>query len=154
MVRKWWPKFGDHVSVSCWTLSIWWFFQADLYSNISRLWENRGDFLNGVFCILLPGGFVEMLHNSRFSYIHSSKNERQLSNCMEASSFVKFQRWLALRCLMTIPERWGIFEWGFWQLVIRNIVEMTFDPKFTDLHSYPKERLLQKSCVSFGEECR
>ncbi len=30
---------------------------------------------------------------------------------------------------------------------------MTFDPKFTDLHSSPKERQLQKKCVSFGEEC-
>ncbi len=45
------------------------------------------------------------------------------------------------------------FEWGFWQIVIRSIVEMTFGPKFTDLHSSPKERQLQKSCVSFGEEC-
>ena len=34
-----------------------------------------------------------------------------------------------------------------------SIVEMTFGPKFTDLHSTPKERQLQKSCVSFGEEC-
>ena len=30
---------------------------------------------------------------------------------------------------------------------------MTFGPKFTDLHSSPKERQLQTSCVSFGEEC-
>ena len=30
---------------------------------------------------------------------------------------------------------------------------MTFGPKFTGLHSYPKERQLQKSCVSFGQEC-
>ncbi len=28
-----------------------------------------------------------------------------------------------------------------------------FGPKFTDLHSSPKERHLQKSCVSFGEGC-
>ncbi len=30
---------------------------------------------------------------------------------------------------------------------------MKFGPKFTDLHSSPKERQLQKSWVSFGEEC-
>ncbi len=30
---------------------------------------------------------------------------------------------------------------------------MKIGPKFTDLHSSPKERQLQKSCVSFGEEC-
>ena len=30
---------------------------------------------------------------------------------------------------------------------------MTFGPKFTELHSATKERQLQKSCVSFGEEC-
>ncbi len=30
---------------------------------------------------------------------------------------------------------------------------MTFGLKFTDLHSSTKERQLQKSCVSFGEEC-
>ncbi len=30
---------------------------------------------------------------------------------------------------------------------------MTFGPKFTDLHSSPKDWQLQKSCVSFGEEC-
>ncbi len=37
--------------------------------------------------------------------------------------------------------------------MVRNIVEMTFGPKFTDLHFSPKERQLQKSCVSFEEEC-
>ncbi len=31
---------------------------------------------------------------------------------------------------------------------------MKFGPNVTDLHSSPKERQLQKSCVSFGEECR
>ncbi len=30
---------------------------------------------------------------------------------------------------------------------------MKFCPKSTDLHSSQKERQLQKSCVSFGEEC-
>ena len=30
--------------------------------------------------------------------------------------------------------------------------EMTFGPKFADLHSSPNERQLQKSCISFGEE--
>ncbi len=30
---------------------------------------------------------------------------------------------------------------------------MTFGPNYTDLYSSPKERQLQKSCVSFGEEC-
>ena len=34
-----------------------------------------------------------------------------------------------------------------------SIAEMAFGPKFTDLHSSPKDRQLQKSCVSFGEEC-
>ncbi len=38
--------------------------------------------------------------------------------------------------------------------VTRSIVEMTFGPEFTDLHSSSKERQPQKSCVSFGEECR
>ena len=118
-----------------------------------KIGDNHDEFLNGVFCILLPGGFVEILYNARFSDIHSSKKERQLSNCLEASSFVKFQWWLALRCLMTVREHLGIFEWVFWQIVVRSIVEMTFVPKLTDLHSSPKERQLQKSCVSFGEEC-
>ncbi len=35
----------------------------------------------------------------------------------------------------------------------RSNAQMKFAPKFTDLHSSPKERQLQKSCVSFGEEC-
>ncbi len=30
---------------------------------------------------------------------------------------------------------------------------MKFGPKFTDLHSSPKERQLQKNHISFGEEC-
>ncbi len=34
-------------------------------------------------------------------------------------------------------------EWGFWQIVISSIVEMTFGPNLQ----------LQKSCVSFWEEC-
>ena len=38
-------------------------------------------------------------------------------------------------------------------IVIRSIVEMAFGLRFTDLHSSPKNRQLQKSCVSFGEEC-
>ena len=49
--------------------------------------------------------------------------------------------------LYTLPQKKGNFNF---QIVF---VEMTFGPKFTDLHSYPKERQLQKSCVSFGEEC-
>ena len=32
-------------------------------------------------------------------------------------------------------------------------MEMTFGQKFTNLHSSPKERQLQISCISFGEEC-
>ncbi len=36
----------------------------------------------------------------------------------------------------------------------RGIVQKTFDPKFTDLHSSTKEMQLQKSCISFiREEC-
>ena len=31
-------------------------------------------------------------------------------------------------------------------------VQMKFGPKFTDLHSSPKEKQLQKNCVSFGEK--
>ncbi len=31
---------------------------------------------------------------------------------------------------------------------------MTFGQKLNGVHSSPKERKLQKSCVSFGEECR
>ncbi len=30
---------------------------------------------------------------------------------------------------------------------------MTFGIKLNDVHSSPKERQLQKTCVSFGEEC-
>ena len=37
--------------------------------------------------------------------------------------------------------------------VVKSIVEMTFGQKLTDLNSSPKDRQLQKSCVSFGEEC-
>ena len=39
------------------------------------------------------------------------------------------------------------------KIVTRRNVQMKFDPNFTGLHSSPKERQLQKSCVSFGEEC-
>ena len=34
-----------------------------------------------------------------------------------------------------------------------HVLQGEFGPKFTDLHSSPKERQLQKSCGSFGEEC-
>ncbi len=152
MVWKWWPKFWDHVFVSCWTLSIWWFFQRDdIHSNILTLQDTDEEFLNGVFSILLSGEFPKMLFNPRFSNIHSSQKEKQLSNLLEASSFVKFQRWLVLRCLMTVQERWGILEWGFGQIGTRSIVKMKFGPNFTDLHFSPKERQLQKRCISFGE---
>ena len=153
MVKKWWPNFWGPVSVSCLTLSIWLFFPDDFYSHVLRSWDNDEEFLNGVFCILLPGEFVKMLYNSRFSSIHSSQKETQHSNLLEASSFVIFQQWLVLRCLMTVQERGRILEWGFWQIGTRSIVKMTFGPNFTDLHSSPKERQLQKSCISFGEEC-
>ncbi len=97
--------------------------------------------------------FVVMLCNPRFSDIHSSQKEKHLSISLEASNFVKLQLWLVLRCPLTVQERWGILESGFWQIVTRSNVQMKFGPKFTDLHSSPKERQLQKSCVSFGEEC-
>ena len=47
--------------------------------------------MNGVICIMLPGEFVVLLYNPRFFNIDSSRNERHLSNLLEASSFVKFQ---------------------------------------------------------------
>ena len=90
----------------------------------------------------------EILYNCRFSDIHSSQKERQLLNLLEASSFVKFKRWLVPRCLMTVREWRGIIEWGFWQIGTRSMVKIIFGPNFTDLHSSPKERQLQKSCVS------
>ncbi len=37
--------------------------------------------------------------------------------------------------------------------ITRGTVIMTFGLNFADLHSFPKERQLQKSCDSFGEEC-
>ena len=123
------------------------------YSNILRLWDNDEEFLNRVFCILLPGEFAKMLYNSRFSDIHSSPKETQLSNLLEASSFVKSQQGLLLRCLMTVRERWGILEWGFWQIGTRTIEKMTCGPNFTYLHSSPQKRQLQKSWVFWGEEC-
>ncbi len=75
------------------------------------------------------------------------KKERQLSNCLEASSFVKFQRWLALRCLLSVQERWGIFEWGFWQIVIRSIVEMTFG---LNSPTYKRKATSEKLCFFWG----
>ncbi len=41
---------------------------------------------NGVFCILLPGGFVVMLRNPRFSDIHSSQKERHISILLEITA--------------------------------------------------------------------
>ncbi len=49
---------------------------------------------------------------------------------------------------------WEISQWDFWKIGTRSITEMTCCLKFTDLHSSPKEMQLQKSCVSFGEECK
>ncbi len=45
---------------------------------------------------------------------------------------------------------------GQWLQVMctKGNVQTKFGPKFSDLQSSPKERQLQKSCVSFGEECR
>ena len=91
--------------------------------------------------------------NPRFYDIHSSPKERHLSISLEATSFVKLQLWLVLRYPLTMREWWGILEWGFWQIVTGCNAQMKFGPKFTDLHSSPKERQLKKSCVSFGEEC-
>ncbi len=54
---------------------------------------------------------------------------------------------------MTLQESWGILKWGFWQIATRSILQMIFGIKLNDVHSSPKERQLQKTCVSFGEEC-
>ncbi len=35
------------------------------------------------------------------------------------------------------------FEMGFWQVVTMSIVEMMYNPRFTAIHSSPKERQLQ-----------
>ncbi len=47
----------------------------------------------------------------------------------------------------------GKSAWGFWQVVTMSIVEMMYNPRFTGIHSSPKERQLQKCCVSFEKEC-
>ncbi len=44
-------------------------------------------------------------------------------------------------------------KWGFRQVVTRSIVEIMYNPRFTGIHSSPKERQLPKCCVSFEKEC-
>ncbi len=39
------------------------------------------------------------------------------------------------------------------QIAARSILQMTFGLTLNGVHSSPKERQLQKSCVSFGDEC-
>ncbi len=53
------------------------------------------------------------------------------------------------------PGSWEIciLKWGFWQVVTLSIVEMMYNPRFTGIHSSPKERQLLKCCVSFEKEC-
>ncbi len=47
----------------------------------------------------------------------------------------------------------GFLKWRFWQVVTLSIVEMMDSPRFTGIHSSPKERQLRKCCVSFEKEC-
>ena len=95
----------------------------------------------------------QMVHEPRFTDIHSSQKEMQLPNLLEESSFVIFLWWLVLKHLMTVRESWGILKWGLWRIATRSILQMTFGIKLNNVHSSPKERKLQKTCVSFGEEC-
>ncbi len=40
-----------------------------------------------------------------------------------------------------------------WHRVFMSIAKMVYNSSFTGIHSSPKERHLQKCCVSFGKEC-
>ena len=96
----------------------------------------------------------QMAHEPRFTDIHSSQKEMQLLNLLEESSFVILLWRLVLKHLMIVRESWGILKSDLWRIATRSILQMTFGIKLNDVHSSPKERQLQKTCVSFGEECR
>ncbi len=50
-------------------------------------------------------------------------------------------------------DPWLILKWAFRQIVTMSIVIMMHNPRFTRIHSSPKETQLQKCCVSFGKDC-
>ena len=58
-----------------WRNPVLWIFWVDMYSNILRLWEDRGEFWNKV----LGRSIAEIMHDTRFTKIHSSPKETQFS---------------------------------------------------------------------------
>ncbi len=96
--------------------------------------------------------------------LYTNTNQTQCKSVVESlylgiqlsSSLPRFSQYASTHTLF--PERNATlisrFLWWPWTRVSDpSLVETTFGPKFTDLHLSPKERQLQKSCVSFGEEC-
>ncbi len=118
-------------------------------SNILRLWDNYAEFSNEVFCItnIATRRTGEIMHEPRFTAIHSSQRARPFSNSLEISSLRIFWQWFVLKCLRSVQEPPGIFQWGFWQIVTRSIVEMALGPKTT---LFPKRKATsEKVCFFF-----
>ncbi len=81
------------------------------------------------------------------------KNPRLLSQIKKKQRKEEIQKhdcFILLANITLFPKRNATLISGFFMVTLD---QGQFGPNFTDLHSSPKERQLQKSCVSFGEEC-
>ncbi len=86
----------------------------------------------------------QMMHEARFTKLHSQKKEKQLSNVLKGWIFVIL---LVLKLLSIVREPWTILEWGFLHIVTKSMDKMKYTAKFIYLHSSQKE--MQLSTVRF-----
>ncbi len=107
--------------------------------------KRKATLISRFFMVTLEQGQWRWVMCTRGNALGSNKQKTLLKNIKRFCQYIQ--------CPLTLWKRWGILELGFWQIVTRSNVQMKFGPKFTDLHFSPQKRQLQKSCVSFGEEC-
>ncbi len=62
-------------------------------------------------------------------------------------------KWHVLKQVRIARDPWGISQWGFLQVTLRTIWQNVHDPGSGSVTQGHREKWVQKSCVSFEEEC-
>ncbi len=71
----------------------------------------------------------------------------------DLSCFVMSQKWHVLKEIRIARDPWGILQRGFLRVTLRTIWHNVHDPGSGSVTQGCRKKWVQKSCVSFEEEC-
>ncbi len=101
-------------------------------------------------------------YTQRFNIIHSWPKEMHHLEKIpslpwlqwDLSCFVMSPKWHELKQVRIARDPWGISRRGFLQVTLRTIWQNVHDPGSGSVTQGHQEKWVQKSCVTFEEECR